>query len=349
MKKSTLFTIGFLLALSIAAAPKSRFTAERTAVDGVPVVRLADPARGMEVSILPSMGNMGCEFKVHGKNLLFFPDVKLSEFQKKPMQTGIPFMAPWANRLDDTGFWANGRRYAFDLTLGNIRRDNNGLPIHGLLTGLSAWEVTRTGADRRSAFVTSSFDFWKHPDLMAQWPFAHKYEMTYRLEDGALEVSTTVHNMSAEAMPLAIGFHPYYRIPDVPRDQWVLRMPARAAVVADNRRVPTGELKPVDLPNPLPLKDRTLDDGFTDFERGAKGMALFSIESGNKRIELLFGPKFPVAVVWEPAKMEFVCVEPMTGVTNAINLNNAGKYPGLQVIPAGGQWTESFWIRPAGF
>jgi len=349
MKKSTLFTIGFLLALSIAAAPKSRFTAERTVVDGVPVVRLTDPARGMEVSILPPMGNMGCEFKVHGKNLLFFPDVKLTEFQQKPMQTGIPFMAPWANRLDDTGFWANGRKYNFDLTLGNVRRDNNGLPIHGLMTGLSVWEVTRVGADRGSAFVTSSFDFWKYPDLVAQWPFAHKYEMTYRLKDGSLEVSTVVYNMSTEAMPLAIGFHPYYRIPDVPRDQWLLHMPARAAVVADGRRLPTGELKPVDLPNPLPLKDRTLDDGFTDLERDAKGMALFSIESGKRRIELLFGPKFPVAVVWEPAKTEFVCVEPMTGVTNAINLYNAGRYSGLQVVPAGGRWAESFWIRPVGF
>ena len=48
--------------------------------------------------------------------------------------------------------------------------------------------------------------------------------MTYRLADGALEVITTVSNLSAEAMPLAIGFHPYYRIPDIPRDQWSLQL-----------------------------------------------------------------------------------------------------------------------------
>jgi aldose 1-epimerase len=155
-------------------------------------------------------------------------------------------------------------------------------------------------------------------------------------------------------MPLAIGFHPYYRIPDAPRDRWILRIPARTAVVADARRVPTGEFKPVDLPSPLPLKDRTLDDGFTDLERDAKGRAVFSIQSGEKQIEPLFGPKFPVAVVWEPAfppgqTMGFVCIEPMAGVTNAINLNHAGKYPGLQVIEPGSKWTESFWVRPKGF
>jgi aldose 1-epimerase len=255
--------------------------------------------------------------------------------------------------MDDTGFWANGKRYSLDTALGNVRVDNRGLPIHGLL-GAAAWHVTRVAADKRSALVTSRFEFWTHPDLMAQWPFAHSYEMTYLLGDGVLEVRTTVSNLSAEPMPVALGFHPYYRIPDSPRDQWVLRMPARSWVVADDRRIPTGEFKPFDLPNPLPLKDRTLDDGFTDLERDAKGMASFRIQSGEKEIEILFGPKYPVAVVWEPAMPPgqsggFICIEPMTGVTNAMNLHHAGRYSGLQTIPAGGKWTESFWIRPIGF
>jgi aldose 1-epimerase len=361
MKKSTLLSFGFLL-LSIspvhvkqsAAVPKSSFTAQQITVDGVPIVHLTDAVRGIEVSILPSIGNIASEMKVHGKNILYFPDVKLSEFRKKPMQTGIPFLAPWANRMDSDGFWANGKRYNFDTALGNYRKDGNGLPIHGLLGASTLWRIMSVGADKKSAHATSKLEFWKYPDLMAQWPFAHEYEMTYKLADGALEVITTVSNLSAEAMPLAIGFHPYYRIPDVPRAQWILRLPARKAVVADDRRVPTGELKAMDLANPLPLKDRTLDDGFTDLERDTEGRARFSIESGGKQIEILFGPRYPVAVVWEPdlppgQTLGFICIEPMTGVTNAINLNHAGKYPDLQAIPANGKWTESFWVRAKGF
>lgn len=61
-------------------------------------------------------------------------------------------------------------------------------------------------------------------------------------------------------MPLLVGFHPSYRIPDIPRDEWVAHIPARQRVVADERLIPTGELKPMDLPSPLPLKGRTLDD-----------------------------------------------------------------------------------------
>ena len=362
MKNFIWLPLGVLLLLSMSpanlkqseASPKASFTAQQISVDGVPVVRLADAARGIEISILPSLGNIASEMKIHGKNILYFPDGKLSDFQKKPVQTGIPFLAPWANRMDSDGFWTNGKRYNFDAALGNYRKDERGLPIHGLLGTSALWRVTSIGADKQSAHVTSKLEFWKYPDLMAQWPFAHEYEMTYKLADGALEVITTVSNLSAETMPLAIGFHPYYRIPDIPRDQWVLSLPARKAVVADDRRVPTGELKAIDLPNPLPLKDRTLDDGFTDLERDAKGRARFSIGAGEKQIEIFFGPRYPVAVIWEPAlppgqNLGFICIEPMAGVTNAINLHHAGSYPDLQTIPANSRWTESFWIRAKGF
>jgi galactose mutarotase-like enzyme len=52
-------------------------------------------------------------------------------------------------------------------------------------------------------------------------------EMTYRLENGALEVATAVTNLSTEAMPVAIGFHPYFQLTDSPRDEWTIAVGAR--------------------------------------------------------------------------------------------------------------------------
>jgi aldose 1-epimerase len=364
MKKYLPFLIGILLCLTdatlstenarSAAASQSSFSAQQVSVNGVLVVRLIDSARGIEVSIVPSMGNKAYEMKVHGKNVLYVPEAGPSDFLKRAAQNGIPFMAPWANRMDDASFWANGRKYSFRMDVGNVRKDNNGLPIHGLLMNSAQWQVTSIGADQQSAHVTCRLEFWKYPDLMSQWPFAHQYEMTYSLVDGSLEVQTTVSNLSTEPMPLVIGFHPYYQIPDIPRDQWILHMPARKAVVADERRLPTGEFKAMELPNPLPLKGITLDDGFADLARDGNGRSKFIIEAGAKKLELLFGPKYTVAVIYRPASppgqtWDFICIEPMTGITNAINLNHAGKYPELQTVPANGKWTESFWIRPVGF
>jgi len=115
----------------------------------------------------------------------------------------------------------------------------------------------------------------------------------------------------------------------------------------------TGEFKPNDLPDPLPLKSNNLDTGFTDLERDADGRAHFLIESGGKRIEVMLGPKFAVALIWDPPApagqtRDFVCIEPMAGITNALNLNHEGKYPDLQSVPPGGKWSESFWIRASG-
>jgi aldose 1-epimerase len=337
-----------------ASSPAQAYTAEQKSENGVTAVHLRDSVHGVEVSIAPSLGNRAYEMKVHGENILFSPFSDLAELQKNPVQSGIPFMGPWANRIDDTGFWANGKKYEFNPALGNYRKDGNRLPIHGLLSGSTPWQVTDIGADRKSAHVTSRFQFWKYPDMMAQWPFAHEYEMTYRLENGMLEVKLTVANLSLEAMPLAVGFHPYYRIPDIPRDDWILYMPSGKAVVADKRRIPSGEFEDIKLPNPLPLKDHILDDGFTDLQRETDGRTRFLIAAGAKKIEVLFGPKYPVAIIWEPAQMpgkpmDFICIEPMAGITNAINLHHAGKYPALQNVPAGGKWTESFWVRASGF
>ena len=350
----------WLLALSLVAAaqepPKEKlqnYTAERTTDHGIPVVRLADPEHGVEVAVVPSVGNTAYEMSVHGKNILYFPYADVSEFQKNPQLSGIPFLAPWANRLNGPGFWANGKKYEFDMNLGNVNTDGAN-PIHGLLTSSPSWRVVSVAGDKRSARVTSRLEFWRFPGLMAQWPFAHEYEMTYTLKDGTLEVRVTITNLSSEPMPVAIGFHPYYRIPDVPRDQWTGHIPARQRVIADNRLIPTGEYRAMDIPDKFPLQGRTLDDGFIDLQRDAQGRAVFSIESGKMKVEALFGPKYPVAIVWEPntqggQPQPFICFEPMTGVTNAVNLAHENKYPDLQTIPPGGKWSESFWVRASGF
>jgi aldose 1-epimerase len=60
----------------------------------------------------------------------------------------------------------------------------------------------------RLAWVTNKLEFYRNPQWMKQFPFAHILQMTYRLQDGVLEVQTRIENLSIEPMPVAIGFHP---------------------------------------------------------------------------------------------------------------------------------------------
>jgi hypothetical protein len=38
----------------------------------------------------------------------------------------------------------------------------------------------------------------------------------------------------------------------------------------------------------------------------------------------------------------------LAAIISGVNLAHEGKYSGLQTVPAGGKWTESFWIRASG-
>src|SRR5215210_6375071 len=102
------------------------------------VVQLQDVRNQMIVSILPAVGNIAFEMKVKGHNVLRWPYASVEEFKGRPALSGIPFVGPWANRLDEDAFYANGKRYPFDMELGNVR---GATPIHGFLTTTDRWQV----------------------------------------------------------------------------------------------------------------------------------------------------------------------------------------------------------------
>jgi len=341
MLKSAL--IAFVAAAAVQAA---NYSARQTVIDTVEAVILTDAARKTEVTIVPSIGNMGYEMKVNGKNVLWVPEGGLAKFKARPTLSGIPFLAPWANRLERQGFFANGKNYLFNMGLGNVRGN---IPIHGFLSASAAWRVVEAKADGKSAWVKSRLEFWKYPDMMAQFPFAHTIEMTYRLQEGALQVETVLLNHATEPMPVSVGYHPYFRLHESPRDKWKIHVPVRDHWVLNQSNLPTGEVKPADLTDPIPLEGRTFDDVFSGLIRGQDGRAEFWMQAEKEKLSVTYGPKYTVCVLWVPKGRDFLCFEPMAAITNAMNLAHTGVYKELQSVPPGGEWRESFWIRPSGF
>src|SRR5439155_3578107 len=126
-------------------------------------VRLEDAKAQTIVSIVPSIGNIVFEMKVKGHDVLRWPYASIEEFRSRPVLSGIPFLGPWANRLDEQAFYANGKRYPFDMELGNIR---GAIPIHGFLSTAAQWQVVQAKADANSAWVTSRLEFFKQPMWM---------------------------------------------------------------------------------------------------------------------------------------------------------------------------------------
>ena len=331
--------LALLMSLALGAA-------RYTVTSGTDLVVLNDRTAGIVVSIAPTVGNIAFSMKVKGHDVLWWPSASLADFKAKPQMSGIPFLGPWANRLDEQAFFANGTRYPFDMTLGNVR---GAIPIHGFVTTTDKWRVVEARATGSAAWVTSRLEFFREPSWMKQWPFAHAIEITYRLQDGVLEVATAITNMSSAPMPIAIGFHPYFQLTDAPRDEWTISVGARTHWKLAANKVPTGETEPIEqvLANPhaAPLRDLDLDDVFGDLERDGKGRASLSVTGKTQRLDVAFGPNYRSAVVWAPKGRPFICFEPMAGITDAVNLAQRGLYKELQSVAPGATWRESFWIK----
>ena len=344
-----------LVAGNLMSAHAQPYSATKTVVDGVDVVRLANPAASTTVSIATKVGNIAYEFNVNGKNAYWFPYASVAGFAAEPKLCGNPFLAPWANRLDEDGFYANGTKYELNPGLGNFGRDPNGQPIHGLLQYSDAWEVVDIAADSESASVTSVLRFADFPALMAQFPFAHTMEMTYKLSGTTLETITRITNHSAEAMPLSIGYHPYFQLHDAPRDDWRVHVAAESLWQLNDKLTPTGEKTAVgdEFPNAadLGLEGVFLDHVFGDLRRDADGVARFSVTGKNEKLTVAYGAKYSTAVIYAPtgSGQKFICFEPMSGITNAFNMAHRGEYDGLQKIEPGGVWSESFAVTVSGF
>ena len=131
----TLAVAGWMVASPVAIAP--RYVAGRVG----DTVQLEDAERQTRVSIVPGVGNNAFAMTIKGHDVLHWPFASVDEFRAKPSLSGIPLLAPWANRLDEAAFYANGKRYAFDMTLGNIR---GAIPIHGFLQTTDQWPWWRS-------------------------------------------------------------------------------------------------------------------------------------------------------------------------------------------------------------
>jgi len=333
----------------------SEYSVQIEKVEGHTTYHLRDSARHMDVGIVPDIGNFVYQFKVNGKDVLIPPASLAAYVKDRKFCCGIPFLAPWANRIAGDAYYFEGRKYLLNPELGNFLRDQFGQPIHGLVEYDSRWEVAKKSAsDGEGAALTSRLEFYKYPDLMAQFPFAHTMEITYRLKDGKLENTTELKNGGAAAMPVLIAYHPYFR-PDGERGGWVVSNAAQNYWVLNDRLTATGEKKPAEDIMPgrksFHLGTHSLDNLFSDLDRSADGLARVSVKGPKEKIEVVYGKAYNFAVIYAPLPPSptLVCIEPQTGPTNAFNLNHEGKFPNLIVLKPGKIFTAEFSIVPTGF
>jgi galactose mutarotase-like enzyme len=279
----------------VAAASESSFRGEPAAVL---------QAGELLATFLPGLGMTGVSLRYRGREHLATPGGLDALRARRTM--GLPLLAPWANRLGAWGYRAAG--VTVDLRGQALGTDDQGLPIHGLLVGQPGWRVDALTTRGTVATLRASREL----DSPA-FPFPHRIVVSATAHDDRLVVDTTVVPTGRRRVPVAFGWHPYLRVPGVPRSRWRLRLPARQHLALDDHRIPTGA-RANESAEHEPIGSRTFDDGYA-LGRNRR-LALTADDGAGVELRCVRGYQY--AQVWVPPGRSFAALEPMTGPTNAL-------------------------------
>jgi aldose 1-epimerase len=218
--------------------------------------------------------------------------------------TGCPLLYPWANRLSAERFEVRGR----EVDASGALRDEHGVPLHGLAAARRGWVVERADGGRVRGRLRWSDD---------AFPFPHEVVVEHRLSPGGLATVTEVRGQT----PVAFGWHPFLRLPDVARERWSVTLGTRRRLVLDDRLLPAGGSEPW-APPPFALADRHFDESLTEVE------GVFALEGGGRRVEVEFLEGAPYAQFFAPRSEPVACFEPMAAPVDALVTGEAlGRAP----------------------
>jgi galactose mutarotase-like enzyme len=283
----------------------------------------------LEATFLPELNLLGVSLRFRGEEYLALPG-GIGAYRRLHT-TGLPLLAPWANRLSGLSYRRGSVRV--DLVGLDLHTDGHGLPIHGTLTARNAWDVSELSTRGQVARLRAVFDY-SGPELLAAFPFPHRLETRIEVDGRSLLIVTSVRPTGKRPVPVSFGYHPYLRLPGSPRSQWRLRLPRRVRIELDEHGIPTGRRAEAPA-EAAPIGERTLDDLFAL----GHGRTL-AIEAGGRRLSVRYETSYRYAQVFAPAGKNFVCLEPMTAPTNALVTGEC-----VDVRP-GVTFTARFRIRP---
>jgi aldose 1-epimerase len=290
---------------------------------------LNHPESGNGFSIVPGLGANVLEIRFGGENIL---DGYQSPEELEAGQWGkSALLFPFPNRLQDGHYTWEGQDYTFPIN--NAATHN---AIHGFVRH-EAFEVVHLELTTETAEITCRLDYRGHH---AWYPFPFSLEASFVITDrGAFSASFFVRNRHHSAIPVGLGWHPYFRLTDR-ADAHNVHLPACALVDIDARMLPTGTRTPYDaFAQPKPLGETTLDNCFHVEESNT--LYHLALQCGGRTLSLAASRDlFPFFQVFTPPHRESIALEPMTCNVNAFQNGD-----GLVTIPPAGDWAAAFLLE----
>lgn len=212
-------------------------------------------------------------------------------------------LVPWSNRIRAGRFTFGGRPVALTPNL-------RGHAIHGLGYRTS-WAVT----DRGPSEV-----LLEHRHAAGEWPWTYRATQRIALTAAGLDVEMVLTNESQTAMPAGLGWHPYF-----PRTATTeLHARVTGLWLTDAEILPTVCVPPPPDRDPrlgLAVDRVALDNVFIGWDQAA----VITWPERHARLRLAARGPLTTLVVYTPPGEAFFCAEPVSHITEAFNLADAGR------------------------
>lgn len=286
--------------------------------------------------VVPALGNNCYVFKVaDGETWITFidPPPDLATLEERPTAYGNPILFPFPNRIRNGTWQFEGETYQFD------KAPESPTTIHGLLLN-QPYQIDKHIADENGATLVCSLDSQNFPDIIRQYPFPFKIEITYTLKAAVLTMRISIKNTGQRNMPMGFGIHPYFPTNltgAANAAEALITVPAAKYWELDEVLVPTGVQHDVsgtlDLRSGQPFGELKLDHVFTNVQL-VNGVSQCRIENRDTGHTLVMESDaiFRELVVYTPPDREAICFEPYTCPTDAINLETRGIPAGIIVL-----------------
>ncbi len=113
-----------------------------------------------------------------------------------------------------------------------------------------------------------------------------------------------------------------------------MRLAAERRLILDAQMIPTGAREPI-AEREFTLGDQSWDDGVD----GLTSPPDFAVSGGGHRLAVSFDKGYAFAQVFAPPGRDFICFEPMTAATDALNSGD-----GLILVAPGGEHRATFTV-----
>ena len=213
---------------------------------------------------------------------------------------------------------------------------NHPMQPHGFARK-TPWKVTAQAADQVEITLTDT------EATRAVYPFAFRYSLTYRLQNGRLHWEQLIENHSSDPMPYCVGFHPYLPIPLSPsskRSDCIIRVP-RAT-----RFNPVGRGEAY-FSEPFPEQEfpATVDTGPALLLGDLQTREVALVDRA-ARLEVVINwqesPAYRFCGLWSRTPSEnFYCLEPWTSLPNAFSRPDDGE---IQILGPGQSFRAAMWM-----